>query len=243
LRKLVTRRRTPPQEPSPGANNNSDFRAFASSAVHELRTPLTALSGEVELALRHPRSAGEYREALERIAASVGELTALTEDLAVLSAEPDPDSTKRTEAILLGRLMADAAGSCADSAIAFESPPPEVEVLGSTEGITRALSLLLRHAVKHRRPDSRVRLRLVGEGPDDGGIWLRIDAVPDGFRAGAWICLATQATSNVEPAPGEVRLRVASRLLADDGGSAAATADAQREAVLVRLRRAPRRRA
>jgi signal transduction histidine kinase len=41
-------------------------RAFAANASHELRTPLAVVEGEVSLALTRPRSANEYRAALER---------------------------------------------------------------------------------------------------------------------------------------------------------------------------------
>jgi two-component system, OmpR family, sensor kinase len=40
-------------------------RRFSGDAAHQLRTPLTALLGQVEVALRHPRSDVEYRQVLE----------------------------------------------------------------------------------------------------------------------------------------------------------------------------------
>jgi len=60
-------------------------RRFTGAASHELRTPLTALRGEIDVALRHPRSTSEYREALLRMAALVARMTGLVEGLLVLA--------------------------------------------------------------------------------------------------------------------------------------------------------------
>lgn len=38
---------------------------FSIAASHELKTPLTILRGEIEIALRHPKAADQYREILE----------------------------------------------------------------------------------------------------------------------------------------------------------------------------------
>lgn len=60
-------------------------RRFTGAASHELRTPLTALRGEIDLALRQPRSAVEYREALGRMGPLVARMTGLVEGLLVLA--------------------------------------------------------------------------------------------------------------------------------------------------------------
>ena len=39
-------------------------RRFASDASHELRAPIAAMAGEIDVALKHPRTAEEYRDAL-----------------------------------------------------------------------------------------------------------------------------------------------------------------------------------
>lgn len=54
---------------------------FIAEAAHELRTPLTALRGELELALRRPRSAEEYRETLTWLSQDAERLIALSERL------------------------------------------------------------------------------------------------------------------------------------------------------------------
>ena len=59
---------------------------FIDDASHELRTPLTTLSLEIEYALRKPRTAEEYEDALRRMANSSGELVELAEALLALGA-------------------------------------------------------------------------------------------------------------------------------------------------------------
>ena len=58
-------------------------------ASHELRTPLSALSAEVELALRRPRSADELTDAMRRIASDTNRLKTLADELLVLGAVGD----------------------------------------------------------------------------------------------------------------------------------------------------------
>lgn len=60
-------------------------RRFTADASHELRSPLTALRGEIELALRRPRSAEEYREVLASSLDEILRLSRITEDLLTLA--------------------------------------------------------------------------------------------------------------------------------------------------------------
>ena len=70
-------------------------RRFVSDAAHELRAPLTSLRGELELSLRRPRSAEEYRESLSRALEDVLALAALADDLLALArARTDASDTR-----------------------------------------------------------------------------------------------------------------------------------------------------
>jgi hypothetical protein len=60
-------------------------RTFISHAAHELRSPLATLLGELQLALRRPRSADEYRRSLDAMHADVEALVRLAEDLLLLA--------------------------------------------------------------------------------------------------------------------------------------------------------------
>jgi signal transduction histidine kinase len=61
-------------------------RKFVADASHELRTPLSLLRTELELALRHPRSAVDLRRAIESAADETRRLTQLAEDLLLMAA-------------------------------------------------------------------------------------------------------------------------------------------------------------
>jgi two-component system, OmpR family, sensor kinase len=60
-------------------------RRFTADASHELRSPLTAMRGELELALRRDREAGEYRRVIGSTLEEVVRLSRITEDLLVLA--------------------------------------------------------------------------------------------------------------------------------------------------------------
>lgn len=56
-------------------------RRFLSDASHEIRTPLTILRGNLEVTLRRPRSAEEYRACLETLTGEVDHLERLAQQL------------------------------------------------------------------------------------------------------------------------------------------------------------------
>jgi signal transduction histidine kinase len=60
-------------------------RRFAGNAAHQLRTPLTILQGHVEVALRRPRSAGEYEATLKIVNQEVSSLCQTVEALLLLA--------------------------------------------------------------------------------------------------------------------------------------------------------------
>jgi signal transduction histidine kinase len=59
-------------------------RRFASDASHELRAPLSAMAGEIDVALKHRRTADEYRETLLIVGDRLRTLTSLCQDLMLL---------------------------------------------------------------------------------------------------------------------------------------------------------------
>ncbi len=59
-------------------------RRFASDASHELRSPLTAVLGEIDVTLKRPRVAAEYRESLVIVHDRIKQLTEMTEQLMIL---------------------------------------------------------------------------------------------------------------------------------------------------------------
>jgi len=60
-------------------------KRFTADASHELRMPLTILKGEIEVALRHPRSEQEYRNLLRQHLDIVGRMQRIVDDLLTLA--------------------------------------------------------------------------------------------------------------------------------------------------------------
>ncbi len=61
-------------------------RQFLADASHELRTPLSVLTGEVELALRRPRTVAELEATLRNVAGDTARLVRLADQLLALEA-------------------------------------------------------------------------------------------------------------------------------------------------------------
>jgi two-component system heavy metal sensor histidine kinase CusS len=189
-----------------------DLQVFAAAVAHELRTPLSAVAGEVELVLRRERSAAEYRDALLRIAAGINELVELSGDLTLLS---DPIDTAaatcaRVDAILatIHHRYHGRADVRVTSDLVGDRP-----VAGDETRLARAISLVMEHAIRHRRTHSPVALR--ARATPIGSVRLVIDAEPGGFWPHAWSSLAAAAGHSTGP----LRLRTARRILEANGGA------------------------
>jgi signal transduction histidine kinase len=75
-------------------------RSFISYAAHELRSPLTALQGELQLALRRPRTEESYVETLGNALNEVVSLTQLAEDLLTLArAQADTTAVEQSDIV------------------------------------------------------------------------------------------------------------------------------------------------
>ena len=187
----------------------TDLHEFAAAVAHEIRTPLVAVAGEVELVLRRDRTPTEYREALQRIASGVAELVQISGDLTLLG-EP-ADATAASPAAQLDTVLArveeryrerpglTVAGDGAEG----------VRVAGDEERLARAVTLVVEHAMKHRKPGAPVAVR-VAAAPA-GIVRLAVDAQPSGFWPHAWSSLTGDGAA-------PLRLRTARRILEAHGG-------------------------
>lgn len=72
---------------------------FVADASHELRTPLTILRGEIDVALRRPRSPEEYAEVLQSSREEIERLSRLTENLLTLARADAGDALVRKEPV------------------------------------------------------------------------------------------------------------------------------------------------
>jgi two-component system, OmpR family, sensor kinase len=105
-------------------------RRFTADASHELRSPLTAMRGEIEVALRRDREAGEYVGVLESTLEEVIRLSQLSEDLLTLARSdartllPSLESVDATEVVARVMVRLGARAEEGGVAIRFDSESP-----------------------------------------------------------------------------------------------------------------------
>ncbi len=141
------------------------IRQFSADASHELQTPLTILKGEIEVALRSPRSPEEYQhvlhsslEEIERISRLVGGLLLLARaDAGVLRLDLQPVDLKElvTDVIVRMQVLADEKPICLRS----DALAPLV-IQGDKEHLQRLLLNLVDNAIKYTPPEGSVSVSL-----------------------------------------------------------------------------------
>jgi heavy metal sensor kinase len=146
----------------------AQMRRFATDAAHELRTPLTVLTGGIEVALRTPRPADEYRRVLQSSLEEVRRLVRLAEDLLLLARTstdigstvgPARDRVELEPVVLdvldMGTRLAHGAGV----SLRLAECVPGV-VVGNAADLRRALLNLVENAVKYTPASGTVELAL-----------------------------------------------------------------------------------
>jgi two-component system heavy metal sensor histidine kinase CusS len=143
-------------------------RVFIAHAAHELRSPLTTLYGELALALRRARDAGEYRRAIETAFASTHELKDLADDLlavARLGAAPPPATVQCDvgEALIEARRFVDPVVGPDGVRIVMVGACGLVRA--TDRDLVRLLRNLLENAVRHSPVGGTVTCELGERGP------------------------------------------------------------------------------
>ncbi len=80
---------------------------FNSDVSHELRTPLTIIRGEVELALRRPRTADEYQMTLTTVSREIHRMQALIDTLLLLVEYAHSDAAMVRSEVEIDTLLSD----------------------------------------------------------------------------------------------------------------------------------------
>lgn len=138
---------------------------FAADASHELRTPLTILRGEVDLALRHPRTPEEYREVLASNRDEIDRMTAIVDQLLLLARAEKGELVLEREPVRLDRLVEETVRQWRDLAaqsglaLALEPPAPAT-VVGDELRLRELLLNLLENARKYTPAGGRISVRL-----------------------------------------------------------------------------------
>ncbi|HEY6471423.1 MAG TPA: HAMP domain-containing sensor histidine kinase [Acidimicrobiales bacterium] len=136
------------------------LRQFVADASHELRTPLTSIRGYSELLRRGGfADEGGRTKALKRIEEESTRMGGLVEDLLLL-AELDRGRPLRVEPVDLHRICADAVGD--SNAVPHDHvlelvPGSSVVVMGDAERLAQVAHNLVRNALAHTPPGTRVR--------------------------------------------------------------------------------------
>ena len=137
-------------------------RRFVSNAAHELRSPLSALRGELELALRHPRTIDAYRSAIAEALDNTNRLVALAEELLTLARVSVVRDAAPIAAEALVREAIAASASRQAAAVTVEVAA--VQVVGQPGALVRLLRNLIDNAAAHAPLDSPVRVRVEASG-------------------------------------------------------------------------------
>jgi len=168
-------------------------RRFTGDASHQLRTPLTVMLGQLEVALRRPRLAEEYREALAVARGQADHLRRIVEMLLFLAranAEAHLPELERTElgAWLAGHLeswVGNPRGR--DLHVEAEHGPPRwVRVQPALLG--QLLDNLLDNACKYSEPGTPITVRVGGDAAfatlavEDAGSGIEATDLPHVFE-------------------------------------------------------------
>jgi heavy metal sensor kinase len=145
------------------------IRQFSADASHELQTPLTILRGELEVALRAPRSPDEYQRVLASALEEIERIARLVEGLLLLSRADAGVLRMDRQPVDLGKLMAEVSESMqvlAEAhgvAVGCKSVGP-ITVQGDRAHLRRLLLNLIDNGIKYTPAGGSVTLTLQGDG-------------------------------------------------------------------------------
>jgi signal transduction histidine kinase len=142
--------------------------AMFASISHDLRTPLSALRAAIE-ALEDGMTTDPERY-LRSMARDVDALTALVDDLVLLSRIEAGDLDMPLSHVDLGELADEAAEALAPMAasrgveLLVEAPPGPTLVLGNPTALGRIIRNLVDNAIRHSPPGAAVHVSVASEG-------------------------------------------------------------------------------
>lgn len=166
---------------------------FTADASHELRTPLSVIAGNVELALKRPRTVEEHRDILKDIGEASDRMRSIVEGLLTLARADARSVALKREPVSLTAVADEIVRLCRPLAeaqnvrLAVESEG-DVVVLGDRERLKELVSNLVTNAIRYNRPNGAVTVRLAAEPGrgrmtvDDTGIGIPAEDLPHIFE-------------------------------------------------------------
>lgn len=147
----------------------SQIRQFSADASHELQTPLTILKGELEVALRSPRSPDEYQRTLKSALEEIDRIAHLVEGLLLLARADAGVLRMDRQPVDLAQLVEETYGQTkvlADSHnLTLDLGPVEpLTIRGDYERLRRLLLNLVNNGIKYTPPGGRVTLSVQRDG-------------------------------------------------------------------------------
>ena len=160
-------------------------RRIISDVGHDLRTPITAMRGELEVALRTPRSPVEYQALLRSVLEEVDHLAGMGDAMIALARlEAGEAILDRRDTDLAALVQHEARRFAArHPALALappETPAPATSVTVDARLLGLALGQLLENALRHVPPGTPVR---TGVRDEDTGVALVVEDAGPGVPA------------------------------------------------------------
>ncbi|MCC6492996.1 MAG: HAMP domain-containing protein [Pirellulales bacterium] len=137
-------------------------RRFTGDAAHELRTPLTVLLGQIDVALRRPRTAADYQQTLSLLRDEATKLQAILNSLLFLARAEQGAAAADQADVDLGPWLArhlqrpQYDQRRADLRLAVEQP---VAALASKQLLAQVVDNLLSNALKYSPPGTPIEVR------------------------------------------------------------------------------------
>ena len=163
---------------------------FSGDASHELRTPITVMRTRVELALRHPRTAGENHNTLNQLHGELIQASYLLDNLMLLArADSGAEQLRMTSADVedaIREVLAQASPLAGEKGVALHSALPgrAVRIAADRPMLQRLLLILIDNAVKYTPPSGQVSVALTAVNGSatisvkDTGIGIPEDELP-----------------------------------------------------------------
>jgi heavy metal sensor kinase len=145
------------------------IRQFSADASHELQTPLTILKGEIEVALRMPRTPEEYQRILKSALEEIDRVARLVEGLLLLARADAGVLRMDLQPVDLAQLVEDVYGQVKVLAdrrkitLLFGVMEP-LSIRGDYERLRQVLLNLVDNGIKYTPSGGRVTLSLQRDG-------------------------------------------------------------------------------